>query len=523
MTYFVFRNTTIERFLDNLSATYSGYDDISIIDKSAQRYLWLYTAPTSVNAIKCANQIDHYGQMLEMVLGKMESHKQMIAFTMVDICDFANRINSPIRNAVITYNSTLFELSDKYPNLKVLDLSEFLSQYPRSQWFDWKYYLISQIAINPRLANDFQLWLEKQIDRIEFRRKKCLVLDLDNTLWGGVVGEDGVEGVALGEDYPGNAYLLFQQSIIEMSQGGVILTVCSKNNYQDVANLWKTHPSNIIREEHLSACRINWQDKAQNISELAEELNVGLDSMVFIDDNPTERELIKGMLPMVEAPDFPQQPYLLPKFAKEINDKYFKLYDFTREDFDKTEQYRSNASRNRQQSLFDNFGDYIKSLEIELSINSISPLTITRAAQMTQKTNQFNLTTRRYSESDIQTIIDDGGYGYTVAVKDKFGDSGITGLILIDRHGYIDTFLMSCRVLGKKIEEAFIRAVILDIYSEKRFTKLYGTYLKTEKNGVVSDFYSKLGFIDLSDGHYELELGDLNPNDNHIYKISFTK
>lgn len=205
--------------------------------------------------------------------------------------------------------------------------------------------LFSQMGINPKLASDFSCWFEDRLREISLCRKKCLVLDLDNTLWGGVLGEDGIDGIKIGGDYPGKAFLYFQEGLLELAKRGVILTICSKNNERDVLDLWEKNPFVLLRKEHFSAWRINWRNKADNIRELSEELNIGLDSLVFVDDNPTERELVRQMLPMVEVPEFPKQSYMLPDFLISLSDRYFRVYSVTEEDRRKTEQYKANASR----------------------------------------------------------------------------------------------------------------------------------------------------------------------------------
>lgn len=234
------------------------------------------------------------------------------------------------------------------------------------------------MAIDPKFAGQFRAWFQKKIVSIALKRKKCLVLDLDNTLWSGVLGEDGVTGITISGDYPGKAFHYFQEAIKALKDNGVILTICSKNNPEDVEQVWMDNPYMVLKKEDFSAVRINWQDKATNIRELSEELNIGTDSMVFIDDNPTERELIKQMLPEVAVPEFPKQPYDLIPFIKQVADDYFRIYTLTDEDKKKTEQYKANAQRKQEEKKFINMEDYLASLQIEIDIenamNSTSPV-----------------------------------------------------------------------------------------------------------------------------------------------------
>jgi FkbH-like protein len=370
-----------------------------------------------------------------------------------------------------------------------------LEQYASEELIDWKYYFISQMALNPRLAGAFREWFAAQIQAIELKRKKCLALDLDNTLWGGVLGEDGIAGVALGGDYPGKAFLFFQHQILELSRQGIILVVCSKNNIDDVRQMWSEHPDVALKEEHFAALRINWSNKADNIREMAQELNIGLDGFVFLDDNPSERELIKKYLPEVTVPDFPEQPYLLPTFFKKIVEEYFAVYALTNEDRAKTEQYKANILRANMQRSFTNMDEYIRSLEIELKIAEANELTLSRVAQMTQKTNQFNLTTRRYTDADLKDMLHTGYRIFTLSVSDKFGDSGLTGTCIVkieNDKAAINSLLLSCRVLGKDIEYAFIKHVLKTLQSEG-IAEVSASYIPTAKNPQAAEFYEKAG------------------------------
>jgi FkbH-like protein len=304
---------------------------------------------------------------------------------------------------------------------------------------------------------------------------------------------------------------------------GVILAICSKNNENDVLEVWKNRTDIVLKKDDFVTYRINWLDKATNIKSIANELNIGLDSFVFIDDNPTERELIKQQLPEVVVPDWVNQPYELPNLLKNIVDNYFSVYSVTDEDRQKTNQYKIRAEREVLQSQFSNLDDFIKSLNIELSIEPINDVSIVRAAQMTQKTNQFNLTTKRYTESDIRLILSNGGLGWTLSVKDKFGDNGITGLCLVTESGNIDTFLMSCRVLGKKIENVFISEIFTKLVNANK-KQITAQYIPTLKNDQVSDFYDRNGFEVMSkesDGtvHYQKDLTDFVHSKNENYTI----
>jgi FkbH-like protein len=499
MTFFVLRNSTVESLFDSKNTAYSGYGDISTIDQTADIIIWFYMLPLKSNTLSLVLETEAYFNQIQWVNQQVPSHKWFLIFTLQNLYSVSYQTTDfSVELAINRFNANVIEFASKHNNVKVIPFSDFIKKYDREQWIDWKYYFLSKMQLNPRLAKAFGSWFSLQLEQIQLKRKKCLILDLDNTLWGGILGEDGVNGIQIGGDYPGNAFLMFQEYLLELSKAGIILTLCSKNNEQDVLEVWEKNPYLILLKEHFAAYRLNWNNKADNIKELADELNIGLNSMVFVDDNPTERELVKQLLPMVEVPDFPLQPYQLPLFATSLTDRYFKVYTLTTEDKEKTIQYKANASRLEAQKQFVSFEAYLTSLEMELTIEPANVFNVVRIAQMTQKTNQFNLTTKRYTDIEIQALIESGAKIYCLSVKDRFGDSGITGCIIIKRgvnnHDMsIDSFLLSCRILGKGIEVAFITKII-DILRSEGVERLSACFIPTQKNTQVADFYDKMGF-----------------------------
>ena len=536
---FVFRNNTVERFFSKDYA-FSGYDDISNVPQDAEGYVWWYQVPIKYDQKVLAEEIRGYAQKLQFVLSQIDEKKSFVALTMdvLYAVPFTDD-DYQLREAVDFYNGQLFEAEATHKNVKVIDITEFTRKYTAEELFDWKFYFISQMGMNPKLNKAFNTWWERKMDSISLKRKKCLVLDLDNTLWGGVLGEDGIEGIKIGGDYPGKAFLYWQEALLELSKSGVILTVCSKNNEQDVLDAWEKNPFMVLKKEHFAAYRINWTDKATNIKALAQELNIGLDSFVFVDDNPTERELIKQMLPMVSVPDFPEQPYELPVFFKQLVEDYFKVYSVTDEDKKKTEQYKANAQRAQAQASFADFDSFLESLDIQITIEAANEFNIQRIAQMTQKTNQFNLTTHRFTDADVRGFVDEGWKVWCISVADKFGDNGITGAIMVKPEaevsdgskefqkvskGEVDTFLLSCRILGKGIEIAFVKK-IYSLLMEQGFETLIAKYLPTAKNAQVKDFWEKVGFTCTSENEdgskdYSLALNDADTEIKDFYHIT---
>lgn len=519
---FVFRNNTVERFFPN-DYSFSGYDDVSFVPEEQEGYVWFYQTPVKYNGVSLAAEIDGFSQKFQFVLQKINPAKTIIAFTMVPLYSVTFTNNDfRVKEAITRYNECLIAASATHSNLKVIDFSEFTKQYAEEDLFDWRFYFLSQMGLNPKLSNPFKQWFQRKLDQIALRRKKCLVLDLDNTLWGGVLGEDGIDGIQIGGDYPGKAFLYFQQALLELSKNGVILTVCSKNNEQDVIEAWDKNPFMVLRKQHFAAWRINWQDKATNIKELAEELNLGLDSFVFVDDNPAERELVRQLLPMVTIPDFPAQPYDIPSFFKRMVEDCFKVYAITEEDKAKTAQYKANAQRSNLQKSFSDFDEFLTSLDIHLTIESANEHNIPRIAQMTQKTNQFNLTTKRYTDTDIKTMLAENWRVWCISVADRFGDSGITGCIIV-KGNVIDTFMLSCRVLGKGIEFAFIKMILKELRT-MGVENIEASYIPTAKNIQVKDFYEKCGFVCVAENEngvkdYQASLKDLELELKNYYKI----
>lgn len=515
---YVFRNNTIERFLPG-DYIFSGYDDFSAVP-DADSYLWWYQVPIKYNRDQLVTEVESYAQRLVWAVDQI-GDKPLLVLTLESVYDVNSNISDRrLAHAIETFNCTAWNLAATKANIQVVDFGAFLNQYSSSERIDWKFYFLSQMILNPRLAGDFRKWLDEQRRAIALKRKKCLVLDLDNTLWGGVLGEDGIDGIQVDGDYPGKAYHYWQEGIKEIERKGIILAICSKNNQTDV------EASLAAREMPLSlkdfACtRINWNDKATNIREIAQELNIGLDSMVFVDDNPTERELIRQQLPMVAVPEWPAQPYELPMFYARLVNDYFSVYTLTDEDKKKTEQYRQNANRAQAQAQFTDMEDFLRSLEMKLTIAPAADITIPRIAQMTQKTNQFNLTTKRYTEDDIRSLVAKDAKIWTLSVADRFGDNGITGLMILIHEGRwnIDTFLMSCRVLGKGIEEAFFKTVI-----SRYEGALTAQYIPTAKNEQVADFYDRMGLKlertnDEGMKEYSAQIETLDTTIKDYYKI----
>jgi FkbH-like protein len=332
------------------------------------------------------------------------------------------------------------------------------------------------------------------IDAINNKTKKCLVLDLDNTLWGGIIGEDGINNIDLGPDGLGESFLEFQKKIKSMKKKGVLLAICSKNNLNDAKKVFTNHNFSYLKWDDFIIKKINWESKNNNIQEIAKSLNIGENSLVFIDDNPTERELVMQYTDAI-VPKFPNSPTDLPEFIDEVDLKYFSKYSVTKEDLKKSKQYIDNIRRNKAQKKSFDFDSFIKELNLEMEVSYNNLNDKIRLSQLTQKTNQFNFTTKRYSELDIENFIKKkDSHVFVGSVKDKFGNYGkVIACIIIEKPNeyVIDTFLMSCRVISKQIENYFFNFILSKLSSN---IPLYGKHIPTKKNILVNNKYLELGF-----------------------------
>jgi FkbH-like protein len=328
------------------------------------------------------------------------------------------------------------------------------------------------------------------------RSGKCLVLDLDNTLWGGVIGDDGLEGIKLGQGSAlGEAFVSFQQYARDLSRRGVILAVCSKNDLENARAPFEKHPEMVLKMADIACFVANWSDKAGNLRSIAEQLNIGIDSLVFADDNPFERNIVRRELPMVAVPELPEEPAL---YAQCIADGgYFEALQVTSEDFERTGQYRANSARENLKASHTDLAGYLRSLNMVLRWEPFDRIGQQRIVQLINKTNQFNLTTRRYTDIEVAAVMEDpAALTLQLRLLDQFGDNGIIGIIIGKPDGAdlrLDTWLMSCRVLGRQVEEASMNLVAQQA-RQLGARALIGEYLPTKKNGMVKDHYRKLKF-----------------------------
>ena len=406
-----------------------------------------------------------------------------------------------------------------------LDLDDVMAQVGRDGFFDPRLWYSALFPFAPAAAREVSRRVVGLGAALKFPKAKVIALDVDNTLWGGIVGEDGFDGIALGHEYPGNAYLAFQRRLLDFQQRGFILVLCSKNNSADVQQVLNTHPHQVLKPEHFAAMRINWDPKTDNLVALAEELNLGLDSFIFVDDSDYECALVRRELPQVEVVQTPARPVEVPSCLDQVS--RLELISLTAEDLRKTEMYAQERVRRELRKNADESGGglngYLASLEMVMTVGIDEPAPLKRLAQMTQKTNQFNLTTRRYDEQQMRRMIDAPNWMVAhFSLKDAFGDSGIVGLALFDLSepavAELDTFLMSCRVIGRKAESAFLNALLKRL-AAAGVREVLADYLPTPKNGLVTNFLTDHGFAVGADGRFRRNLNATPPLPDSTYPI----
>jgi FkbH-like protein len=381
-----------------------------------------------------------------------------------------------------------------------LDVDALIARHGRDRWADERLWLQARMPVAPSsLVHLARAWA-RYLHPITGKVCKALVCDLDNTLWGGVIGEDGMTGIKLSSEHPGAAYQELQRAALDLYQRGVILAVCSKNNLDDAMEAIKGHPGMLIKPDHFAALRINWQDKATNLREIARELNIGIDALAFVDDNPVECAWVRENAPEVTVIQLPSDPM---HYARTLRDcPVFERLALTAEDKERGRQYAENRVRSELQQQAGSIEEFYESLRQEVEIAHVTPMTLARVAQLTNKTNQFNLTTRRYSEQQVQDMAASPDWRvYSIKVKDRFGDNGLVGVAIANYKGEvceIDSFLLSCRVIGRTVETGFLAAIIEEART-RGVTRLRSWFIPTKKNAPAKDFLGSQRFVKVAE------------------------
>ena len=400
-------------------------------------------------------------------------------------------------------NQRLVTLAVEEKRLRLVDLASELTNIGLENCLSQKNNLVMKLPYRPVAIDAIAVAYASVIEDIYLPRKKVMVLDADNTLWGGVIGEDGLEGIRIEPaNYPGVAYWRFQEKLKTLKDSGIVLAMVSKNNDSDVVEAFESIDMPLSLDD-FTIRRVNWIDKASNISEIAEVLNLGVDSFVFVDDNEFEIEQVRHALPMVECHRFPaNQPEDGLKIYKKI--AQIQTWKITEEDSAKAQLYAQEVRRQEAKSASLSLENYLKSLEIRLEYGVNRKRQISRITQLINKTNQFNLTTRRYTDNEVEEIMDiDKVYDFKVV--DRYGDMGIVGVVVV-RQSDIDVFLMSCRALGREVESTMLKVVC----DTNKGIDLTSKYIQSKKNQMVDSFYEENGFsvVSESTGQKFYKLGD---------------
>lgn len=411
------------------------------------------------------------------------------------------------QSAALRLLDRLRDLGGISPRVVPVDWDWHMRRRGADAFADPRLWYLGRMRLNPLGLATLADLVARHVSAVRGSARKVAVVDLDNTLWGGVIGELGLQGIALGEEGLGLAYQDFQRELLKLHDVGIVLAVSSKNNPGEVAEVFDRHPSIILKREHFSAERINWEDKATHLKELAAELRLGLDSFVLLDDSPVERDWVRQALPDVLVPDLPADPAERPAFLR--RSPFFSRIAATDEDRHRTESYRAEKKRRGTRGQAVTFEAFLESLQQKVTIAPVETGSVARAAQLCQRTNQFNLVTRRYTAAEIETMMEDGATRlFTLSVRDRYGDSGITGLGILRIRGNaaeIDLFLLSCRVLGRRIEDTFLSFLAAEARDEGA-RQLTGRYVPTPKNGQTATFYPDRGFERVEEGVFRLDL-----------------
>ena len=392
-------------------------------------------------------------------------------------------------------NAELCRIAAETRGVYILDYDALVARYGSLRWHDERKWLMARLPIAAdHLTHMAREWM-RFIVPLTGRTCKALIVDLDNTLWGGIIGEDGMAGIKVGAEYPGAAFQALQRTLLDLARRGVLLGICSKNNLDDAMEALEKHPGMLVRPKDFAAIRINWSDKSQNLREIAQELNIGVDSLAFLDDNPFEREQVRAALPEITVIDISGNPL---EYAAAVRDcPVFERLALSAEDQQRTAMYAVERERSTAEHKFQSKEDFFRYLAQEADLDPVTDLTLARVAQLTQKTNQFNVTTRRYSEAQIAELAKQPDWHiFSIKVRDRFGDHGLVGVAITHDEGdqcEIDTFLLSCRVIGRTVETALL-AHIARSAAERGRKRVIGWFLPTKKNAPARDFYQQHGF-----------------------------
>lgn len=508
--------TKYDIYADIYEGEYNGilmdvFDDASKLYSFAPEYIVILPDYRDVEAY-CPSMLADSDAVDKAVNKAYEQYSRMfnkiherLPQTQVLIANFVTPIFEPLGSLASNYTfskrSFYRQLNytftkERPPFVFVLDFEELAEYLGKRDFLNDSSYYLTKSGFDIQFIGYYCDLIARQFEAFAGKPKKCLVLDLDNTLWGGVVGDLGCDGILLDpNDAEGEAFRSFQKYIVELKNRGVIITVCSKNDEANAKEPFDKNENMILHLSDVSAFYANWDDKATNIRRIANELNIGTDSMVFFDDNPTERELIKEFLPEVRVIDVPEDPALYTRALDRAH--AFEWTQLTKEDIGRIETYASNRARNELQEMCIDYDDYLVNLQMAIELKKLSDVDMERFVQLTNKSNQFNLRTKRFSEAEVIGMQNDGSYELlTIKLEDRFSKYGIIGCVILRFETdtcFIENWVMSCRVLKKGVENYTIEKIV-EIAKKHGCSRVVGEYIPTKKNAMVSDLYSAFEF-----------------------------
>lgn len=486
--------------------------------------------------IAIVDQIDNYFEdiddgLLNQLTQKLFSEIQIIfenlkstqsvIFNLFSDVYFPYNVQQPSRISLFIIELNDFLKANAPPNFILNNIDRIYSKLGFSQCFDKRLYRAAKAPYTVNFFKEYSSSIQSVILNNNGKNKKAIIFDCDNTLWKGIIGEDGMNNIEMSANSAdGLIFQRIQQIALYLSKRGILIGLCSKNNEADVLEVFRSHQDVVLKEENIVIHKISWADKASSLIQIASDLNIGVDSLIFVDDSSFEINLIKDQIPEILCIQVPNIISEFPPLLLSYINKYFNLNP-TKEDLHKTEMYKKQFLRNSSKDSFSSIEGYLSSLGIEIEVFANNPAFITRIAQLTQKTNQFNLTTKRYTETEIAHFINSDLYNvYAVSVKDKFGESGLTGVCILSKDESngkqisIDSFLMSCRIIGRNIEFVFLDYIIKKVINQGVKT-IFAFYTPTKKNSQVASFYDALKFQLVNETNdrkeYVLNLDDYVP------------
>jgi FkbH-like protein len=516
-------NQVERQVLDPTSDLHAFGAKYTVVFQSTHKLLETYSLKDASDWSKlCEERIQFVRTLCETIDGKI------IYFNYPEIDDtvfgqYANRIDQSFTWQIRKLNYELMQLTQEYPNLYICDIAALQNQFGREWMFDSSVYVSTEMVLSLDALPYVGSRVMDIICAIEGKFKKCLILDLDNTVWGGVVGDDGWENIQVGHGLGiGKAYTEFQEWVKKLKNRGIIIAVCSKNDEDKAKEPFEKNPEMVLRLDDIAVFVANWENKADNIRTIQKILNIGFDSMVFLDDKPVERAIVRENVPGVCVPDLPEDPGDYLEYLYSLN--LFETASYSSGDKDRTKQYQTEAKRVQAAQKFTNEADFLKSLDMVSVVEGFTPFNTPRVAQLSQRSNQFNLRTVRYTDGEIAALgASDKHVCLSFTLEDKFGDNGQICVIIMEKRNdktlFVDTWFMSCRVLKRGMEN-FTLNTMVEYAKEHGFERIVGEYISTSKNGMVKEHYPNLGFRAIGENLYELDVNAYEPRECYIVKRS---